>query len=837
MSEVRYRVAGPSFPGLAELTAGPEGVVRLRHETAAGVRGWIAEPDPAVWPWLLEALREAGFPDAAPEPPVPGGPLCEITVTGTEPAGTLVVAWPGGGAAGPGGEPGGTGAESGGPGGGSGGPGGESRGPGGSRGPGDESRGPGGPRGGLGAALRILDALMRQVGGDALGERGADVPDELPPLARRRAPDPAVSPPAGPGSGSAHGEAGETPGGPVSVRFGAPGAAAFGVAGGRPAYAVSRPGVTFALYGLPDEEPLGGATVTDTPAHALALGTAGGRDLVAAGGDDGAIRVWDTADGRRLHAATGHGGPIRALAASGGLVYTGGDDGRVRVWDAGGSLGAMPDGHEGALTAACAHGGLLVTGGEDGAVHLLDAADGRLLRVLGGHDGWVNAVAAREGLVASAGSDRVVRLWDPVTGEPAGRLDGHGASVTGLAFLTVAGRAALASCGLDGEVVVWDLATGGPAARWRAGAWAAGLTAVGDRLVSAGDGVRVWAADGTPLAVLATAPATAVAASAGPRGERVVAGFPDGVARVWRLAGGEPTVEEVHRPDGEPAVDEMHRPDGEPAVDEMHGPDGDLTKAPSQEDALEMSRTDGGVTALALDGTTIVCGTASGAVRLHGAPGDGAVAPTPNHGAPGGVTVVPTPHSGPVTGLALDGGLLVSGGLDGTVRTWDALSGRPLRRLIGHPAGVTAVVTGRVGGRRVIASSGYDRAVRVWDLETGEPLLVVHGHPFPVYALAFGETPDGRTVLASGSYDGRIPVRDPVTGEDVAVLGGAPGAVRCLSFLGPGVLAAGAGDGVVRVWRLPGEAPVAETRLAETPLALSPGPYAVTQGGSSGLST
>ncbi|MEV0148070.1 MULTISPECIES: WD40 repeat domain-containing protein [unclassified Nonomuraea] len=774
MSEVRYRVAGPGFPGLAELTAGPEGVVRLRHETAAGVRGWTAEPDPAVWPWLLDALREAGFPDAAPEPPAPGGPVCEITVTGTEPAGvpagTLAATWPGGGSPGPGGEPG----------------------------------GPGGRAAGLGAALRILDALVRQVGGDALGERGADVPDELPPLARRRIPDPAVPPPDV----------------PVSGRFGAPGAAAFGRAGGRPAYAVSRPGVTFALYGLPDEEPLGGAAVTGTPARSLALGTAAGRDLVAAGGDDGVIRVWDTAGGERLHSATGHGGPVRTLAASGGLVYTGGDDGRVRVWDADGSLGALPDAHEGAVTAACVHGTLLVTGGDDGIVRLLDAADGRLLRVLRGHDGWVNAVAARDGLVASAGSDRVVRLWDPLTGEPAGTLGGHGdaarpgaegggghgASVTGLAFLTVGGRAALASCGLDGEVVVWDLRTAAPTARWRAGAWSAGLTAVAgdadDRLVSVGDGVRVWEVDGTPRTVLSTAPATAVAGSAGQRGERVVAGFPDGVVRAWRLG------------------------DGEPAGEEAHGPDGGVTSAGSRADGdatpTASWAVDGGVTALALDGATIVCGTASGTVRLHRASGG---------------VVVPAPHSGPVTALVLDGGLLVSGGMDGTVRTWETLSGRPLRRLLGHTAGVTAVVTGRVHDRPVIASSGYDRVIRVWDMETGGLLLIVHGHPFPVYALAFGETVDGRTVLASGSYDGRVPVRDAVTGEDVAVLGGAPGVVRCLCFLGPGVLAAGTGDGTVRVWRLPEEEPVSETRLAETPLALSPGPYAVTQGGVSSLST
>ena len=292
----------------------------------------------------------------------------------------------------------------------------------------------------------------------------------------------------------------------------------------------------------------------------------------------------------------------------------------------------------------------------------------------------------------------------------------------------------------------------------------------------AGDGVRVWAADGTLVRELTGAVATAVASD----GVLVAAGSPGGTPWFWRLADG-----------------------------------GFLP-----ETSAAAASGDGGITALAFDGGSLVCGTDAGTVRVHH-PVDGVIA-------------VPTPHTGQVLALALDGDLLVSGGMDGTVRTWDAVSGRPLRRLTGHTAGVTCLATGRIGGRVVIASSGYDRVVRTWDATTGRPLSVVHGHPLPVYALAFG-TVGGRAVLAAGSYDGLVPVRDAETGEDVVVLSGNPGTVRCLRFHGPDVLAVGCDDGTVRLWRLPEGERVGETRLGDVPLALSSDLYAVTHNGLSRL--
>ncbi|MFD1542272.1 WD40 repeat domain-containing protein [Nonomuraea guangzhouensis] len=725
MSHVRYRLTGMSFPGAVDLTVPADGRARLEHARASGLRAWTAELDRAVWPWLLDALRASGFPEVAAPAPVPGSTLRELSMIDGELTGSVLFGWDDGGEL------------------------------------------------GLEPALRILDALVHQVSGGAVRETA----NELPRLAHRSAPDPTLPPP-DPGS---------------------PAAAAFGTVGGLPAYALSRPGRTFALYGLPYEEELGAATVTDAPTRAIALGAAGGREIVATGGDDLVIRVWDTGTGQQLHAAAGHDGPVLAVTAAGGLIYTGGADGVLRVWDAAGSLGSLADRHEGAINAVRAHGTLLVAGSDDGMVRLTDLSNGRTLHSLYGHEGWVNAVATGDGLVASAGADRLVRIWDAGTGQELRALEGHSSSVTGLVFLTVAGRPALASCALDGRVTIHDPHTGTLLAEWRSGDWAADITtaapqgsattasaAAPERLVTAGDGVRVWAVDGTLVRELTDSVADAVATD----GTLLAAGSPDGTLRSWRPADG-------------------FRP--------RASADGGTT-APS--DSIPAAPTDGGITSLAFDGGSLVCGTGSGTVRVHDPVG--------------GVVAVPTPHTGQVLALALDGDLLVSGGMDGTVRTWDATSGRPLRRLTAHTAGVTCVATGRSGDRVVIASSGYDRVLRTWDAATGRPLSAVHGHPLPVYALAFG-TVGGRAVLASGSYDGLVPVRDAETGEDVVVLGGNPGTVRCLRFLGPDVLAVGCDDGTVRLWHLPDGVQAGETRLGAVPLALSGDLYAVTQNGLSRL--
>ncbi|WP_327087502.1 WD40 repeat domain-containing protein [Nonomuraea sp. NBC_01738] len=262
-------------------------------------------------------------------------------------------------------------------------------------------------------ALRLLDTLISQLGDGAVP--GAD--DGLPRLVHRRTSE---GPGLGPGS-----------------------AAAFGPVADRPAYAITRPGVTFALYGLRYGDELGRAAVTEAESRAVALG--GG--LVATGGDDGVVRVWDAATGGQLHATTGHGGPVHAVAVSGGLIFSGGDDGVIRVWTHEGSLGRFAASHDGAVNALVTGDGLLYSGGDDGAVHVLKAADGSLVRTLAAHDGWVTALAASGGLLATAGSDGRVRLW---------RDDERLHDLPGPAHTLGLDGAQLTATAPDGTVTVWE---------------------------------------------------------------------------------------------------------------------------------------------------------------------------------------------------------------------------------------------------------------------------------------------------------------------------------------------------------------------------------------------
>jgi WD40 repeat protein len=152
---------------------------------------------------------------------------------------------------------------------------------------------------------------------------------------------------------------------------------------------------------------------------------------------------------------------------------------------------------------------------------------------------------------------------------------------------------------------------------------------------------------------------------------------------------------------------------------------------------------------------------------------------------------------------APDGRTLATAGLDCQVRLWDTAPGdtTPRERAVlrGHTGQVLVLVFAPDG--QTLFSAGWDGTVRRWDPEAGTERGHWEAIDGQVQSLAV--SPDGRTVAVGGTRH-ILRLWDASTGRLQAELDGHREWVTGLAFTpdSRGLLSAGGGDGMVKVWEL-----------------------------------
>lgn len=205
------------------------------------------------------------------------------------------------------------------------------------------------------------------------------------------------------------------------------------------------------------------ATFKRNDAEVTALTFAGGPNRFAATGSDYKIAIWDTAQAAApLQVIDAHDNMVSAVAFArsdkGPLLASGGADNVVKLWnlDTFDQLRRYRGSSEPVSALAFADGGKMVaSAGQNGAIRIWSSTSHRTLHRLYGHKGRVGGLAFAPGgeTLASAGDDGQVRIWDFKRGRTARTLAGHSGAVRAVAFAP--DGATLASAGDDGIVRIW----------------------------------------------------------------------------------------------------------------------------------------------------------------------------------------------------------------------------------------------------------------------------------------------------------------------------------------------------------------------------------------------
>jgi WD40 repeat protein len=534
--------------------------------------------------------------------------------------------------------------------------------------------------------------------------------------------------------------------------------------------------------------------------HVLAVALSRDGKLLATGGEDNVIKLWDATTGLLIRDIEGHTDFVRHIAFSPNntRMASAGNDRSVKVWDvANGKLIHNMQFHSDLVTSVAfsPDGRLIASGSHDGTIKLWDAAGGKLIDTLApeseSESDRINTVAfSPDGrLIASGGYDKKIRLWDVRSRSEVRTFGQQGEAINCVAFGPDSSK--IASCSNDKTIKVWDVSTGQMIASLVGHTDAVRDIAFGrdgNIIVSAGKDrtIRIWNLSSKSASTLQghSAEITAVALSLD--GQTIASASRDNTAKLWDMASGKVRFSLESHSFAIISVAFSH--------------DSQTIASASRDGAIQLWDAGTGrllravgdhtheVAAIALspDGKTVASGGLDGTVKLWDA-GSGQLLQTLKG------------HTQMVTAVAFnpDGKSVASGSADHTIRLWNAGSGKQIRDFKGHTSQVAAVAFSPDGKR--IASGGWDNVGMIWDAGNGKLLRRLEGHTELINSVAF--SPDSLNV-ASASDDKSVRIWDAASGQLIRMIGPQADRVRAVAFsLDGSTLASGGYDNTIKLWR------------------------------------
>jgi WD40 repeat protein len=573
--------------------------------------------------------------------------------------------------------------------------------------------------------------------------------------------------------------------------------------------------------------------------------------LLASGGWDGDVCIWNAADGSltatlqqpseatSLRQGNQYGITSVVWSPDGERIAAACWDSTIKVWEArsGRRLATLRGSQGGVVTLAWnPDSRQLASGGRDRAIRIWDSLDASQTRVLTGDLEDVVSVAwSPDGArLASASGDFGVQVnvWDANTGEQRLSIPISG-FMRSIAWSADGRR--LAAGGNDGSISIWDSADGreisvleGHGGTISSVAW----DHHGERLLSAGAfarTIKIWDAASAALLRTFGGHAGAVNAAAwSPDGKTIASASNDGTIKIW-----DATIRE------EPAAFRLH--DGRIMAMEW-SPGGERIASLSDDGMMKIWRPEAPGTAVEVatgaDGESVVAWSPDGArvasagpyklIRIWDSINGAMLAELPRREegflralawspdskllAASGFGLVITlwdtdagvevgtliGHTAGVDALAfsLDGRRLASAGWDRTARMWDVAGKELLHTLSGHRDNLRSVVWSPDGRRA--ASADDEGVVKIWRAEDGRELFAINGHVGPVFAMSWN--PLGNR-LASCGFDGAVMIWDPAVGRPIVTLRNHDGAAYAVSWSPDGKRLASAGvDGAVYIY-------------------------------------